>query len=235
MRRLPTVPFLVIAALIALFGTVAIYWTSLQQKPLFACVTFGADQSQSVWFVATGASLYIDRDAGDGVQPAEYLGQSRVDLPFEFTALDGQTVYKNISVGLQLAPDALSDQRRQKLFFDVDVDGTAKFRQSGLVEMSEHVNDAATLQVDSVLQLRVPEKGVPTQLVVGGESADVRVEVVTVHMDARAGISLDTKTSVDQPSNSNMSEVKVPVVEIRFPAANSSTVSTERFALDKLC
>lgn len=234
MRRLPTLRFLVFAALMVVIGTAAVYWFGLQPKPLFARVTFGSDQSQSIWFIAKGTSLYIDRNAGDGVQPAEYLGQSRVDLPFEFTAADGQTVYQNISVGLQLAPDALSVQLRQKLFFDVEIAGSAKFRQSGLVEMSEQIQDAATLQVDGVLELRVPENGVPTQLMAGGDAAEIRVEVISVHPDARATIWLDTKAALEQPSNTT-AEISVPVVEIHFPSTNSTVVPAGRFTLDELC
>ncbi len=234
MRRMPTRRFLIFTALLVVVGTMAVYRFGLLPRPLFARVTFGSNHSQSVWFVAKGASLYLDRNPDDGVQPEEYLGQSRVDLPFEITAADGKTSYQNISVGLQLAPDALSDQLRQKLFFDADIRGTAQFRQTGLVEMSEQIQDAATLQVDSILQLRVPENGVPAQLMAGGESAEVRVEVITIHPDARAKISLDTKAALEHPSNPT-SEMKVPVVEILFPFTNSTRVPAERFTLDELC
>lgn len=234
MTRFPTLRFFLYAAMIVASGMLAIYWFGWQPKPLFARVTFGSDQSQSVWFIAKGTSLYIDRNAEDGVQPEEYLGQSRIKLPFEITALDGKTIYQNISVGLQLAPDALSEQLRQKLFFEVDIQGTAQFRQSGMVEMSEQVSDAATLQIDSVLQLRMPENDVPTQLVAGGESAEIRAEVVTIHPDERARISLDTKTDPAQLVDPS-SQIKVPVVEIIFPAGDSTSVLPRRFTLDDLC
>ena len=225
----------ILAALLIAAAAAAVVIYSTRQKTLYAEVVFGPNQGTTIWVVAQGMHLYIDRDDSDGIQPDEYLGETAAKLPFVVTSSDGTSKYQNVSFSLQYVPSAVREDRPQELNVDVDVTGVAEFSQYGAVKMDDEPDTAPCLRVDGPLKLGLRKDGPPVRLALDGQPTKVFVSVNTVQPDNRAWMMVYSSNRRDRSLRAFPPGV-AHVLEVKFPPAAANTEPVvRRFTLNEFC
>ena len=212
-------------------ASIVAYWTSCP-KPLYGHVVLGPDDRIRIQFIACGPDLYLDRNQDNVPQRSEFVGKLRIEFPIERTDPNSSTRYI-ISGGLMFAPERLSAGELQQLDLNVDVLGSATYRQGGGPILADSPHKPGLAHFDGPLAIRVRMRDL--RLRVGAEPIPMRVEVSTYRPELGGWAVVYSNQPGDRTKYAFPPHV-APEVEIDFPAkAKGAPSIRRRFQLNKFC